>query len=91
MSIQQKTYSISKVSELTGVTKNRIQNWCMLGYLPATEVISVGNRQHRRFNDLHIEYIRTIDCYRAEGFELFAAARKASQEISTRGSEKDNG
>ena len=60
MSMQHETYSISKASQLTGVTKNRIRDWSLKGYLPEIEWISLGNRRHRRFTERHIAIIRTI-------------------------------
>ena len=81
MTSEEITYSIAKVAELIGVTKNRIRHWCKLGYIPDTDWISLGNRQHRRFSDRHVEFIRTINRLRSEGFELAAAAEKAKLEI----------
>ena len=91
MTSQENTYSIAKVAEMTGVTKNRIRNWCLQGHLPETEWISLGNRQHRRFTDQHIESIKMIDRFRSEGFELATAAKKASEEITQAKGDKDNG
>jgi len=44
----QETYSISQVSERTGVTENRIRDWHEKGFLPEVQQISVGSRIHRR-------------------------------------------
>ena len=82
MSMSEETYSISTASELTGVTKNRIRDWCLKGHLPEIKWISLGSRQHRRFTDRHIDFIKRVDRFRTEGFELPTAAKKAAHEIS---------
>jgi len=47
----QETFSISQVSERTGVIENRIRDWHEKGFLKDVQQISVGSRLHRRFTD----------------------------------------
>ena len=49
MKKETKTYSISQVSQMTGVSKNRIREWHNKGLLPQVEWIPIGTRNHRRF------------------------------------------
>jgi DNA-binding transcriptional MerR regulator len=74
------TYSISQVSQMTGVTKNRIREWHGKGFLPDVQSISVGSRLHRRFSAEDITLIKTINEYQSQGYMLAAAANKAKQE-----------
>ena len=75
----EKTFSISSVSEMTGVSKNRIREWHDKGLLPQVEWIPVGTRQHRRFTEDDIRIIRKIDELQRKGFVLRVAAEKAGQ------------
>jgi DNA-binding transcriptional MerR regulator len=61
MKKQTDTYSISQVSQLTGVSKNRIREWHGKGLLPQVEWITVGARNHRRFTQDDIKLITKID------------------------------
>jgi DNA-binding transcriptional MerR regulator len=71
------TFSISSVSAMAGVSKNRIREWHDKGLLPQVERISVGSRRHRRFTQDDIKLITKIDEYQKQGFVLRAAAQKA--------------
>jgi len=64
----QETYSISQVSEKTGVTENRIRNWHEKGFLPEVQQISVGSRLHRRFTERDIQMIIKINEYQIQDF-----------------------
>ena len=77
--MESKTYSISSVSEMTGVSKNRIREWHDKGLLPGLQTIPVGTRHHRRFTEDDIRIIRKIDEYQRQGFVLRVAAEKAGQ------------
>jgi len=72
-----KTYSISQVSEKTGVTENRIRDWHEKGFLPEIQQISVGSRLHRRFTQEDINMIIMINEYQKQGFILQIAVEKA--------------
>ena len=72
-----KTYSISQVSERTGVTENRIRDWHEKGFLPEIQQISVGSRLHRRFTQKDINMIIMINEYQKQGFVLQIAVEKA--------------
>ena len=72
-----KTYSISQVSEKTGVTENRIRDWHEKGFLPEIQQISVGSRLHRRFTQEDINMIIMINDYQKQGFILQIAVEKA--------------
>jgi len=76
-----KTYSISEVSQGTGVSKGRIREWHEKGHLPDAYTISVGSRQHRRFNGRDIQVIHRINEFQQQGFILPAAAEKALGEV----------
>ena len=78
--MENNTFSISSVSEMTGVSKNRIREWHEKGLLPQVEWIPVGTRQHRRFTEDDIRMIRKIDELQRKGFMLMVAAKKAGQE-----------
>ena len=71
------TYSISQVSEMSGVSKNRIREWHGKGFLPDAHGISVGSRLHRRFSEKDISMIRMIDEYQKQGYLLRTAVDKA--------------
>ena len=75
--MENKTFSISSVSELTGVSKNRIREWHDKGLLPNVQWIPVGSRNHRRFTEGDINLIKKIDEYQKQGFVLRVAAEKA--------------
>jgi DNA-binding transcriptional MerR regulator len=75
--MENKTFSIMQVSEVTGVSQNRIREWHEKGLLPQVAWIPVGTRQHRRFTDDDIRIIRKIDELQRKGFMLRAAAEKA--------------
>ena len=76
MNRETETYSISQVSEMSGVSKNRIREWHDKGLLPQVEWIPVGTRNHRRFTQDDINLITKIDEYQRQGFVLKAAAEK---------------
>ena len=78
--MKKETYSISQVSQMTGVSKNRIREWHDKGFLPGVQSISVGSRFHRRFSDMDIALIRRINEFQSHGFLLSAAVEKASRQ-----------
>jgi len=73
------TYSISQVSQMTGVSKNRIREWHSKGLLPQVEWIPVGTRNHRRFTQDDFKLITKIDEYQKQGFVLKVATEKATE------------
>ena len=75
----QETFSISQVSERTGVTENRIRDWHEKGFLPEIQQISVGSRLHRRFTARDIQMITRINEYQIQGFVLKVAVEKAKE------------
>ena len=77
--MENKTFSISSVSEMTGVSKNRIREWHDKGLLPQVERIPVGTRNHRRLTQDDIQLITKIDEYQKQGFVLKVAAGKAME------------
>jgi DNA-binding transcriptional MerR regulator len=78
--MEKKTFSISSVSGMTGVSKNRIREWHDKGLLPQVEWIPVGTRNHRRFTQDDIKLITKIDEYQKQGFVLKVAAERAMGE-----------
>ena len=77
--MEKKTFSISSVSEIAGVSKNRIREWHAKGFLPEIHQISVGSRLHRRFSEHDITLIAMIDKFQEQGYILAAAVEKARQ------------
>ncbi|MBW1803030.1 MAG: MerR family transcriptional regulator, partial [Deltaproteobacteria bacterium] len=77
--MENKTFSISSVSEMTGVSKNRIREWHDKGLLPNVQWIPVGSRNHRRFTEGDINLIKKIDEYQKQGFVLRVAVEKAKE------------
>jgi DNA-binding transcriptional MerR regulator len=77
--MENKTFSISSASEMTGVSKNRIREWHDKGLLPHVQWIPVGSRNHRRFTEGDINLIKKIDEYQKQGFVLRVAAEKATE------------
>ena len=75
--MKKETYSISQVSQMTGVSKNRIREWHDKGLLPQVQWIPVGSRNHRRFTQDDIKRITKIDELQKQGFVLRVAAEKA--------------
>ena len=79
MKKETETYSISQVSEMTGVSKNRIREWHDKGFLPHVQWIPLCTRKHRRFTLDDIKLITKIDEYQKQGFVLKVAAEKARE------------
>ena len=77
--MKKETHSISQVSQMTGVSKNRIREWHGKGLLPQVEWIPVGSRNHRRFTQDDMKRITKIDEYQKQGFVLRVAAEKAME------------
>ena len=77
--MQNKTFSISEVSQMTGVSKNRIREWNEKGFLPSVQMISVGSRLHRRFTYADTELIKRIREYLEQGYVLPVAVEKARE------------
>jgi DNA-binding transcriptional MerR regulator len=77
--MNKETYSISQVSQMAGVSKNRIREWHDKGLLPRVEWIPVGSRNHRRFAQDDIKRITKIDEFQKQGFVLKVAAEKAKE------------
>jgi len=75
----EETFSISQVSEKTGLTENRNRDWHEKGFLPEVQQISVGSRLHRRFTQRDIQMITTINEYQIQGFILKVAVEKAKE------------
>ena len=75
--MKNKTFSISEVSQMSGVSKNRIREWHEKGLLHGVEMITVGNRLHRRFTHSTTELIVRIREYLEQGYVLTVAAEKA--------------
>ena len=86
MKKENETYSISQVSQMTGVSKNRIREWHDKGFLPGVQSISVGSRFHRRFSERDAALIRRINEFQSHGFLLSAAVEKATREKGKGGS-----
>jgi len=75
------TFSITQVSEKTGVSKNRIREWHEKEFLPEVLLISVGSRLHRRFTEKDMQVIQRINDYQKQGFVLRVAVEKAKEDI----------
>jgi len=78
---QQKTFSITQVSKMTGVSQSRIREWHEKGFLAEVQRISVGSRLHRRFTEKDIQMISRIHDYQKQGFVLQIAVEKAREGI----------
>jgi DNA-binding transcriptional MerR regulator len=77
--METKTFSISEVSKMTRVSKNRIREWYEKGLLPEVQMISVGIRLHRRFTLADTELIKRISENLGQGYVLEVAAEKARE------------
>ena len=77
--METKTFSIKQVSDLTGVSQNRIREWHEKELLPGVHWIEVGTRQHRRFTEDDIRIIQKIDELQRKGFVLRVAAEQAEK------------
>ena len=77
----EKTFSIKQVSEMTGVSKNRIREWHDKDFLPDVQWISVGSRRHRRFTEKDIELIIRIIQYQKQGFLLKVTVSKGKRRM----------
>ena len=73
------TFSISQVSQMTGVSKNRIREWHAKGFLPKVQWIWVGSRRHRRFTEETLKMIQETDRFLKQGFVLRVAAMKSQE------------
>ncbi|OPX38251.1 MAG: hypothetical protein B1H12_02830 [Desulfobacteraceae bacterium 4484_190.2] len=67
------TFSIGAVSNLTGIEKHKLRNWCDR-YLTHIQKIEIGNTQHRRFTEKDIQIIKRIDQLMKDGHTLKSAA-----------------
>ena len=81
MNKETQTFSISQVSEMTGVSKNRIREWHAKGFLPGIQLISVGSRLHRRFSEEDVAMIEAINECQNQGYLLTAAVDLAWQKV----------
>ena len=70
------TYSIGVVSNLTGIEKHKLRNWCDR-YLTHIQKIEIGNTRHRRFTEKDIKIIKQIDQLMKDGYTLKSAAEKS--------------
>ena len=70
------TFSIGVVSNLTGIEKYKLRNWCDR-YLTHIEKIEIGNTQHRRFTEADVKIIKRIDQLMRDGHTLKSAAEKS--------------
>ncbi len=77
--MEEKTFSIKQVSDMTGVSQNRIREWHEKLLLPGVQWIEVGTRQHRRFTEEDIRVIQRIDELQGKGFMLRIAAEEANK------------
>ena len=78
--MENKTFSIMQVSEMTGVSQKCIRDWHEKNLLPHVEWIPVGSRHHRRFAQSDIQLVMRIKEYQEQGFVLRVAAEKALQD-----------
>jgi DNA-binding transcriptional MerR regulator len=74
-----KTFSITQVSKMSGVSKNRIREWADKGLLAGVQRISVGSREHRRFTQSDIQLVMRINEYQDMGYVLKMAGQKAKE------------
>lgn len=80
--MENETFSIKQVSELTGVSQNRIREWHDKGLLTQVEWINVGTRQHRRFTEDDMRVIQKIDELQEKGYLLWIAAQMAAEHVN---------
>lgn len=80
------TYSIGDTAKLTGASQKQIRNWEARGYIPTAERVVSGDRAYRRFTLNQVELISKIKTFLDEGYNLSAAAEKAT-EITTQNKE----
>lgn len=86
-----KTYSIGEAARICGVTQKQIRHWEEKNHIPTAQRVICGERSYRQFTEEDFNLIRRIKEYTDEGYTLFAAARKAGEEISTGKEEVKNG
>lgn len=79
MKHKNETFSISQVSQMTGVSKNRIREWHDKGLLTQVEWIPVGTRNRRRYTPDDIKLITKRDEYQKQSFVLKVAAKKVRE------------
>ena len=73
------TYSIGVVSNLTGIEKYKLRNWCDR-YLTHIQKIEIGNTHHRRITEKDIQIIKRIDQLMKDGHTLKSAAEKSIEQ-----------
>ena len=78
--MENKTFSIMQVSEITGVSQKCIRDWHAKELLPQVEWMAVGTRHHRRFSQSDLQLVTRIKEYQEQGFVLRVAAEKALQD-----------
>ncbi len=81
--MQQKTYSIGEAARICGVTQKQIRHWEEKNHIPKAQRVICGERSYRQFTEEDFNLIRRIREYTDEGYTLFAAAKKAAEDIST--------
>ena len=72
------TFSIGDTAKMTGATQKQIRHWEAKGYIPEAARVVSGDRAYRRFTLGQVETIRQIKEFLYEGFNLAAAAQKAT-------------
>ena len=72
------TYSIGDTAKITGASQKQIRNWEARGYIPTAERVVSGERAYRRFTLNQVELISKIKAFLDEGYNLSAAAEKAT-------------
>jgi DNA-binding transcriptional MerR regulator len=72
------TYSIGDTAKITGATQKQIRHWEIKGYIPTADRVVCGERAYRRFTLEQVELISKIKAFLDEGYNLSAAAKKAT-------------
>jgi len=80
----EKTYSIGDASRMSGVSQRKLRSW-EGKYIPEPERLVCGERAYRRYTQAEIDLIRSIREYQDQGFTLFAAAKKAEDDMARKG------
>lgn len=84
MSIK-KDLSIGEAARQCDCSIKQIRHWAEKHYIPEPERVICGERAYRMFGADDLELIKGIKSYLNEGYRLPVAAKKAVEEILTKG------
>ena len=79
--MEEKTYSVTDLIALIGVSRNRLRYWIEMKYLTGYTKISDGVRSRYQFSEKHVELLTAVEEHLQRGHPLAVAFDRANREI----------